>query len=1278
MPEQPQEATVALRPYLPRLLIDWLAEAPGTTLRTIDGTVVFADISGFTKMSERLARKGKVGAEELTDVIGSVFARLLSVAYGEGGGLIKFGGDALLILFTGDGHPTRGARAAVGMRQALRGIGPIETTAGKVRLRISIGLHSGTFHFFLVGDRHRELIITGPAASETVSMEGTAVAGEILASRATAEFLPPQTLGREKGDGILLRSAPKGLPGSLPAIEGSLEGLDLLSCIPVALREHVLAGAIDPGHRPVTVAFVHFDGIDELLDHAGPDVVAYGLDELVQVVQDACEKHGVTFLESDVDRDGGKIYMVSGAPSTLGDDAERMLLTVRAIVDARTTIPVRIGVNSGPIFAGAIGPSFRRSYAVMGDTVNLAARVMAKAEQREILVTDQVLAASALRFGTEMLEPFMVKGKRLPVVARRLGPILGSGRTEVLADLRLVGRERELDLLGEAIDRLVGGCGELVELTGDAGAGKSRLIHELRVRAPVDIAWHAVACEPYETSTPYFPFRPLLRALLGIPEGLDHEEAVATFSARVDQACPELMPWLPLLAVPLDLEIPDTPEVAALDERFRRGRMEGAIGDLLVEFAGGPAVAVIEDAQWIDEASAELVQAIAARMDELKLLVVVSRRDGSVGEDERSDNGGRTIRLTLGPLTHEASVALIHDATEERPLTPQAVEALTRRSGGSPRFLKALLFEVIRTGGSVDELPSSIEGVVTAQIDRLPPKVRGRLRNLSVLGQSFTEEMAQRVLEEEDGVEANLVASGAFEGLIEMDGRGGFRFRNGLVRDVAYESLPFRRRRELHARVGEAIQAEAGTDVDDVAELLSLHFFYAQRYEEAWRFSRLAAEQASQIYANVEARDFFVRALEAAGRLPSLEPTEVAAASESLGDVRMRLGEYRGAEQAYREARRRVSGVPLRQARTLLKEALVWDLEGRYPQALRTITRATRLLADETSEAALKVRAQLAAHYAGIRWTQGRNREAIRWCRQALDDGEAADELDATAHALYVLDIAEQSLGVSPGGPYSERALELYRRLGNLAKQGDVMTNLGYYAYFQGAWDEAVDWYERARDVFLQTGNVVDAAIDDMNTGEVLLFQGRLDEAASVLSEALRIFRAAGARQHELLSATLLAATRTRTGRFNEASAMFDELAALDREVGDMHSSDVASLLAESYILQGLPADALPIIDDLLEALPATHRFSPWLLRNRGYALAQSGERADAEVALRESLASARALGAEHDIAFVLEAFLRCGLSDGRDEDEIRRERDGLIERLHVVGIPEVPLPTRA
>ena len=477
--------------------------------------------------------------------------------------------------------------------------------------------------------------------------------------------------------------------------------------------------------------------------------------------------------------------------------------------------------------------------------------------------------------------------------------------------------------------------------------------------------------------------------------------------------------------------------------------------------------------------------------------------------------------MRLGPLAGEACVALIREATDEQPLRPQAVEALVRRSGGSPRFLKALLFEVIRTGGSIGELPSSIEGVVTAQIDRLSPRARTRLRNLSVLGQSFTLEMAGRVLEDEVGLEADLVGYGAFEGFsssptAEAD-TGSATDPSEMWRTRAFRSAVGGSSTPGWARRSRPTRAMTRTTSPSSCRFTSSTPSGSRRRGGSRGCRATRRRRSSRMWRR--ATSSYGR-WKAALRLSGLDGREIAGASEALGDVRMRLGEYREAERAYRDARRHVDGDGVSQARLLLKEALVLDVEGRYPQALRTLTRGTGLLADG-EPGSIGLRARLAAHYAGICWAQGRNDEAVTWARLRDDDGEATGELDATAHALYVLDIAEHSLGLSPGGPYSKQALDLYERLSNLAEQGDVMNNLGYYAYFQGNWHDAVSWYERARDVFLRTGNVVDAAIDEMNIGEVLLFQGRLEEAAKQLRDALRIFRASGVRPPELFAATL-------------------------------------------------------------------------------------------------------------------------------------------------------------
>src|SRR5439155_688864 len=227
----------------------------------------------------------------------------------------------------------------------------------------------------LLGDSHRELIIAGPAASETVSMESIAEAGEIVVSRATAVALPPSVLGREKGAGVLLKREPP-IPASdqLPPEPASDEDA-LLGCVPLAVRERLLAGSADAEHRRATVAFIHFDEMDELIDREGAEVAAQHLDALVGDVQRAVDRNGLTFLGSDIDRDGGKIILVAGAPVSPGNDEERMLLALRETLDVDRTIPVRAGVNRGHVFAGDIGPFYRRTYTVVGDAVNLAARL---------------------------------------------------------------------------------------------------------------------------------------------------------------------------------------------------------------------------------------------------------------------------------------------------------------------------------------------------------------------------------------------------------------------------------------------------------------------------------------------------------------------------------------------------------------------------------------------------------------------------------------------------------------------------------------------------------------------------------------------------------------------------------------------------------------------------------------------------------------------------------------------------------------------------------------
>src|SRR6185312_201624 len=206
-------------------------------------------------------------------------------------------------------------------------------------------------------------------------------------------------------------------------------------------------GPFEGEHRNGAIAFIRFSGVDEIIETEGVEAAGDALETLVLQIQAAAAEHGVTFLESDVDKDGGRIILVSGAPKTYGDDEERLLRTLRAVVDSGLPLPVHIGANRGRFFTGQVGATFRRTYTVLGDTAALAARLMARAGEDEIYVSAEAFSRGGGSFASDELEPFMVKGKSEPVQAYVLGSLEQATHDEPVAapgaSLPFVDRERE-------------------------------------------------------------------------------------------------------------------------------------------------------------------------------------------------------------------------------------------------------------------------------------------------------------------------------------------------------------------------------------------------------------------------------------------------------------------------------------------------------------------------------------------------------------------------------------------------------------------------------------------------------------------------------------------------------------------------------------------------------------------------------------------------------------------------------------------------------------------
>ena len=378
-----------MSPYLPALLRS--GASPGT--HPLAGTFLSADLSGFTRLSERLADTGRLGAEVLSEAIDRSFTALIGPAALLGGDVLFFGGDALFIAFTDEHHAARAVEAAVEMRAVLRRQGRIATPVGNIRLAMSLGVASGTAQAVVSDGPQRPLFVVGPAVTRTVDLEARASAGQILVAPATARAVSgwkledlggaSSVIGPERGRSAAPPSDERG-----PARSGtSTTRGDPARHLPAALRDRLLAGDAPREHRQVVVAFVHISGLDRL----PPATRAERLDRLSADLGGACAELDVCWVGSDVVADGAKAVLVAGVPLQSDDDELRLVAVARRVLDLQRGSHVRIGVHRGTAFVGDIGHPSRRTYTVMGDTVNTAARLASLAPSGDLLASDGVV-----------------------------------------------------------------------------------------------------------------------------------------------------------------------------------------------------------------------------------------------------------------------------------------------------------------------------------------------------------------------------------------------------------------------------------------------------------------------------------------------------------------------------------------------------------------------------------------------------------------------------------------------------------------------------------------------------------------------------------------------------------------------------------------------------------------------------------------------------------------------------------------------------------------------
>ena len=1112
------------------------ALATGTPMPDrVRGAALFADISGFTALTETLANElgPQRGAEELTANLNRIFHALIAELERFGGHVIYFSGDAITCWLDGDD----GARAtvcALAMQATMSQQGEVVTPGGaRVRLAMKVTVAVGTARRFVVGDPDIQLIdvLAGRLVDALSTAERFAERAEVVLDPSALEAL---------GDRVEIRAMR--VDAQTGREFGVVAGMKVkVDDAPVSIREDPLPeeivrqwllpavfarlatgrGEFLAELRPAYPLFVRFGGFD----YDNDDGAIAKLDDFICRAQRIFTSYGGSLLHLTLGDKGAYLSAVFGPPLAHEDDAARAAAAALELRDLEFTTAAKgmqIGIAHGRLRSGTCGHARRQTFTCLGNAVNLSARLMSKAPPGRIYVAESVRVAAGDPFNWEELAPMMVKGKAEPVRGFALtGSKRHASRSHGSSELPMVGRTAELDAMGGKLEDALAGRGHIVGISAEAGMGKSRLVAEfVRQVARRRITLAVGECQAYGTNTGYFVWRAIWTTLFRLDDAWPEDLQVRALEVELAAIDLALVPRAPLLGGLLDLPIPDNDLTATFDAKLRKTSLEGLLVECLRARAREePIVVVFEDSQWLDPLSRDLLEVLGRALASLRVLFVLAYRPS---KDAGGGLGIETLphftEIALAELDEVQAAQLIRSKLTQMfgsQAGPAAalVDLVTARAQGNPFYIEELL-NFIRSH-EVDledasalqrlELPESLHSLILSRIDKLGEAPRRTLKVASVLGRVFRAPMLPGVYPELgalDQVTEHLRTLGASD-LVSLDQETEqtYLFKHVVTQEVAYESMPFAFRSILHERVGGFIEASGADTIDRNLDLLAHHYWRSENLPKKREYLGRAGDAAQASYANTAAIDYFERLA------PLLEQGARVDALLKLGKVFELVGNWHRAEEVDGEAMSLAESLGDDHARASCETALaeVARKQGRYDEAFERLDRAARgfrSLGEEDGVARVR-------HLVGtVAAQRGNYAKAIENYEASLAIRERAGDKASMGSLLSNLGIVAEYRGdYERARVFHERALALRTEIGDRWAIGNSTNCLGMIDVLQKRYAEARDWFQKSMLLNREVGDTWMVAICHNNLGNATRGLGDYEAARRHYADSLRAYR---------------------------------------------------------------------------------------------------------------------------------------------------------------------------
>lgn len=1199
----------AFTSYVPMDRRHYIAHRESNPIRT-KGAALFVDISGFTPLTETLAAElgRKRGAEEVLQHINPIYDSLITQIHLYSGSVIGFAGDAMTCWF--DDNPPSGSTAlnregairravttALAMQEQMTRLAITHTPAGTpINLGIKVAVVSGPATRMSVGDPDfRKLeVVAGETINLMSAAEQQAITGEVVVSEGVVEILNNQLHivdWRQDSqnhrfaiiDQLNMKAVefPWLSSKSSERIEEQLE--------PWLHREVVnriqTGGQFVGDLRAVTPIFLKFGGID----YDNDSEAAEKLDAYVRWVQKILAQYEGNLIQLTVGDKGSYMYAAFGALLAHEDDTLRALMAALTMREPPAEImknigPVQIGITQGQVWTGDLGSSTRHDYAVMGNWVNMAARLMIKANPGQILISKSVAEAVEGRIRCRTLGDIQVKGRETPLAIAEAVMIETERHLAEQFDLEMVGRTDELNKLLILLDEVKAGGSRVVTIEADAGLGKSRLVaawaENIRLQG---LHGFLGAAQSIEQHTPYRAWRDLLSSFLDLDNLTSLKDQQIKVKTRIHASAPDSTMYIPLLNDILDLELPDNEMTKGLTAR---GRQQALITFLLKLFQTAadqsPLLLVLEDAHWLDVLSWDLALQLARGLEAAKspflLLLVMRPMENQLEAAFQLRQLSYSHNIHLSFLSAEAIEAVIanHLKVEAKSIPIKLVSLINKRSEGNPFFAEEILQNLLASGVVTTEtdpiiniskctlrsgfdqtaatLPESLQGVILARIDRLPPTqqlvlkyaaVIGRVFSMAPLNYLFRHHQTEQSLELTNHIalleEHDFILTEAIEPELI------YLFKHIIIREVAYDTLLFEQRRYIHLTLAKWYEQEYKGNTADSPFLPLLVFHYHQAEDEALEqhYTYLAGLQAAARYANDDALAYLNRALELAQASDKREQFKVLQTRE---EIHNRLGRRKEQETDLSELMT-ISDSAEERITVLLRYAAFYTNTGEYEIAAGMAEKAYQLAEEHLNE----IEQAQALIHSGRAYTQlGEYESSGQYYQRAYKISQRSASTSLTVRAIVGLgQIAFRQGDYPTAKQYHQQALSLWKELDDWLGQGRSLQNLGQVANAQGEYDIARECFDQALLLIRQIGDRPHEGRLLCSIGENEWGRGAYKEAEEFLQQSLSMAQTTGDKNTMAAALKLRGSVAIDMGKNETARDFLERSLTICQEIGD-------------------------------------------------------------------------------------------------------------------------------